>query len=86
VHPLNWPRHQCFASDPADEHWHDGAVRLHEKLAALGIPHTAWLESRVDADTAARGGAHGPPFYDAVAADVVRFLVAALDAEARRVA
>ena len=37
VHPLNWPRHQWFASDPADRHWHDGATRLHSKLAALEI-------------------------------------------------
>lgn len=85
VHPLNWPRHQCFASDPADEHWHDGAARLHEKLAALGIPHRAILEPRVDAETAARGGAHGPAYYDAVAPEIVRFLLDALDAEARRV-
>lgn len=85
VHPLNWPRHQCFASDPADEHWHDGAARLHEKLLALGIPHAALLESRVDATTAAVGGAHGPPFYDAVAAEIVRFVLEALDAEGRRV-
>jgi S-formylglutathione hydrolase FrmB len=85
VHPLNWPRHQCFASDPADEHWHDGAARLHEKLVALGIPHTALLESRVDATTAARGGAHGPSFYDAVATEMVRFVLDALDAESRRV-
>jgi S-formylglutathione hydrolase FrmB len=85
VHPLNWPRHQCFASDPADEYWHDGAARLHEKLAALGIPHTALLGSRVDAMTAASGGAHGPPFYDAVAPEIVRFVIDALDAEGRRV-
>jgi S-formylglutathione hydrolase FrmB len=85
VHPLNWPRHQCFASDPADEHWHDGAARLREKLAALGIPHTALLDRRVDEATAAAGGAHGPAFYDAVAPEIVRFIVDALDAEARRI-
>ena len=48
VHPLNWPRHQCFVSDPSDRRWHDGAARLREKLVALGIPHTALLESRAD--------------------------------------
>lgn len=78
VHPLNWPRHQCFASDPSDVHWHDGAVRLHSKLSALGIPHTAILDPR--------GGGHSPVYYDAVAPEVMRFVLAALDAESRRVA
>lgn len=71
VHPLNWPRQQFFASDPADRRWHDGAVRLHGKLVALGIPHTALLEPRTDAD---------------VTAEALRFVVDALDREALRVA
>ena len=78
VHPLNWPRHQWFASDPADHRWHDGAQRLHSKLVALGIPHTALLE--------ARGGGHSPEFYNRVAPEAVQFIVTALDAEARRIA
>jgi pimeloyl-ACP methyl ester carboxylesterase len=84
VHPLNWPRHQCFASDPSDLHWHDGADRLHGKLVALGIPHRALLEPRVDPETAARGGAHGSEYYDTVAGDIMAFVLEALDAEARR--
>jgi S-formylglutathione hydrolase len=71
VHPLNWPRHQFFASDPADPHWHDGADRLHSKLVALGIPHTALLEPRAD-------------FTATAAAEAVRFVLAALDQESRR--
>jgi S-formylglutathione hydrolase FrmB len=78
VHPLNWPRHQCFASDPDDVHWHDGAARLHGKLVALGIPHLAILEPR--------GGGHGVEYYDRVAPDVMRFVCDALDAESRRLA
>jgi S-formylglutathione hydrolase FrmB len=76
VHPLNWPRHQWFASDPADVHWHDGAVRLHSKLAALGIPHEWVLESR------------GRPedFIDRVASEAIAYVIAALDKESRRVA
>ncbi|MCE9629227.1 MAG: esterase family protein [Planctomycetia bacterium] len=74
VHPLNWPRHQCFVSDPDDIHWHDGAVRLHGKLVALGIPHLALLEARGGADFEARA-----------AADVMRFVLEALDKESRRV-
>jgi pimeloyl-ACP methyl ester carboxylesterase len=78
VHPLNWPRHQCFASDPADVHWHDGAVRLHSKLSALGIPHTALLDPR--------GGGQASAFMDAVVPEIMRFVLEALDAESRRVA
>lgn len=75
VHPLNWPRHQWFASDPADWHWHDGAARLHSKLVALGIPHDWLLESRGSPAT----------FNDEVAAEAVRFVITALDKESRRV-
>ena len=77
VHPLNWPRHQFFASDPADRHWHDGAARLHGKLVALGIPHTARLEPQT--------AAHGTRYDDAVAPDAMRFVLDALDQEARRI-
>jgi len=73
VHPLNWPRHQWFASDPADVHWHDGAARLQSKLRALGIPHTSVLDS-------GRGDVAGLP------ADAIRFVLEALDQESRRLA
>ena len=73
VHPLNWPRHQWFASDPADVHWHDGAARLQSKLRALGIPHTAILESRGTFDAS-------------LAADMIRFVGNALSQESRRLA
>jgi len=77
VHPLNWPRHQWFASDPDDPHWHDGAARLHSKLNALGIPH----EARIDARFAGRAA-----FLDRMAAEAIGFVVAALDQESRRLA
>jgi pimeloyl-ACP methyl ester carboxylesterase len=83
VHPLNWPRHQWFASDPADVHWHDGAARLHSKLVALGIPHTALLDPRLPAATDP-ADAHGLVHEELVAADAVRFVCDALDAESRR--
>ena len=78
VHPLNWPRHQLFACDPADEHWYDGSVRLQSKLVALGIPHVALLEPR--------GGGHGQVYYDKVAGDVMGFILERLDQESRRLA
>jgi hypothetical protein len=73
VHPLNWPRHQWFASDPSELHWHDGAARLQSKLRALGIPHTAVLDSR---GLSATG----------LAPDMIRFVVDALSQESRRLA
>lgn len=76
VHPLNWPRHQFFASGPADVHWHDGAARLREKLVALGIPHVALLEPRAGSDD--------PATHAAAAAEALAFLQAALDQESRR--
>jgi S-formylglutathione hydrolase FrmB len=45
IHPLNWPRHQWFCSDPADYLSHDGADRLRMKLYSLGVPYEADLES-----------------------------------------
>ena len=85
VHPLNWPRHQCIASDPSDFYWHDGAARLDSKLRALGIPHTSLFESR-GPYTAGPHGGHGPEYYDRVAPDVIRFVLDALDQESRRMA
>ena len=84
VHPLNWPRHQWFASDPSDIRWHDGAVRLAGKLTALGIPHTARLESRGPFAAGATG--HGSEYYDRVAPEAVGFVLDSLDAESRRLA
>jgi S-formylglutathione hydrolase FrmB len=78
VHPLNWPRHQFFACDPADEDWYDGTVRLQSKLIALGIPHVAMLEDR--------GGGHNPVYYDRIAPDVMAFVLERLDQESRRIA
>lgn len=40
----DWPRHILFACSPASE-WHRGNDRLHEKLAAIGVPHTADLDT-----------------------------------------
>ncbi len=77
VHPLNWPRHQWFASSPDDVDWHDGAQRLHSKLVALGIPHEAVLEAHPGEDAAA--------FEERAAAAAVAFAVNALDKESRRI-
>lgn len=77
IHPLNWPRHQFFACDAADEHWYDGSVRLQSKLAALGIPHLARLEPLGDPSGA---------YEDRIAADAIAFVLERLDQESRRLA
>ena len=83
VHPLNWPRHHWFASDPSDFLWHDGAARLQSKLRALGIPHTALLDSRGPA-TGPTPVDHRREFENRVAAEAIRFIADALDQESRR--
>ena len=50
IHPLNWPRHQWFCSDPADYIRHDGADRLRMKLYSLGVPYEADLETTAGGD------------------------------------
>jgi len=43
IDPSHQPRHIFFCCDPDDD-WHRGNDRLHEKLAAIGVPHTAELD------------------------------------------
>ncbi|MBM4004849.1 MAG: esterase [Planctomycetes bacterium] len=66
VHPLNWPKHQFFCCDPADERWWESADRLRMKLYSLGVPHTCDLESS--------GGGHGFDYYNRMARQAVGFL------------
>ena len=65
----DWPPHVWFACPPGSEWWR-GNDRLHEKLAAIGVPHTA------DLDTP------GPP--GSFLAPMLAFVVAALGRESRR--
>jgi S-formylglutathione hydrolase len=44
VDPHRWPPHLYFACHPASP-WHRGNDRLHEKLAAYGVPHTCGLDA-----------------------------------------
>lgn len=72
VHPLNWPRHQFFCSDPLD-HWHEGADRLQMKLASLGIPHQC--------DLVTSAGGHSWDYFHAMAPRVVEFVAQSLEQE-----
>jgi pimeloyl-ACP methyl ester carboxylesterase len=78
VHPLNWPRHQFFCCDPADERWFDSADRLRMKLYSLGVPHECDLETT--------GGGHGYEYYNHMAPRAVAFIVERLEQEVRRIA
>jgi pimeloyl-ACP methyl ester carboxylesterase len=76
IHALNWPRHQFFCCDPADETWWDSADRLDMKLSSLGIPHEVDLETT--------GGGHSFQYYGRMADRAIDFLVSRLEQERRR--
>jgi S-formylglutathione hydrolase len=69
VDPYKWPPHLWLACDPGSE-WFRGTDRLHEKLTALGVPHTA------DLDTT------GNP--DRLTEAMLQFVVNGLEREGRR--
>jgi S-formylglutathione hydrolase len=75
VHPSRYPPHVFFCIDP-DDVWFRGSDRLHEKLAALGVPH--------EIDFATRAGGHGWDYFDHMAERVVRFVYDGLEQESRR--
>jgi S-formylglutathione hydrolase len=77
IHPLNWPRHQWFCTDPADYLRHDGADRLRMKLYSLGVPYEADLE------TTASGDLHA--YVDQMAEPAMRFISDRLERERLRV-
>lgn len=72
VHPLNWPRHQFFCTDPID-HWHEGADRLQMKLMSLGIPH--------ECDIVTSAGGHSWDYFHAMAPRAVEFVAQGLEQE-----
>jgi hypothetical protein len=77
VHPLNWPRNIYFACDPTDTRWHESADRLRMKLAALGIPFEADLETS--------GGGHGFEYYSRMAEPALSYVRQRLESERLRV-
>jgi esterase/lipase superfamily enzyme len=76
VDPNRFPPHVWFACDPADADCYRGNDRLHEKLTAFGLPHTADLETS--------GGGHSWTYFDRMAGPMLRFISAALEKESRR--
>ena len=76
IHPSRYPPHIFYCIDPTDQPWYRGCDRLHEKLNALGIPHTV--------DLTTQAGSHSWEYFDRMAEPAVRFLVAGLEQESRR--
>lgn len=66
LHPLNWPKHQFFASDPLDRQWHDGVERLASKLISSGIPFESDL-------TTSQGG-HSWKYFNHMLPRAIAFL------------
>jgi pimeloyl-ACP methyl ester carboxylesterase len=76
VPPYNPPPHVFFCIDPDDVAWQRGNDRLHEKLTALGVAHTA--------DLTTRAGGHSWAYFNHMAGPAVRFLHAGLEQASRR--
>jgi pimeloyl-ACP methyl ester carboxylesterase len=76
VHPAHYPSHLFFCMDPEDTLWFRGSDRLHEKLAALGIPH--------ETDFTTRASEINGNFFDRVGERAICFLVKGLEQESRR--
>jgi S-formylglutathione hydrolase len=76
IHPSHFPPHIFYCIDPTDAAWYRGNDRLHEKLAALGVPH------QIDLTT--RAGGHSWDYFNHMAERAVRFLHAGLEHESRR--
>lgn len=76
LHPNRYPPHIWFACDPDDAEWYRGNDRLHEKLTAYGLPHTADLETTA--------GGHTWDYFDHMAEPLFAFVATALKQQERR--
>ena len=74
--PYNAPPHIYFCDDPEDAAWFRGNDRLHEKMNALGVEHTA--------DLTTEGGGHSWAYFNRMAEPALRFIYQGLDKESRR--
>lgn len=76
IHPSQFAPHIFFCIDPVDASWYRGNDRLHEKLNALGITHTA--------DLTTQAGGHSWDYFNHMAERAIRFIVKGLEEESRR--
>jgi S-formylglutathione hydrolase len=75
VHPSKFPPHIFFCIDPDDTTWYRGNDRMHEKLAALGIPH--------EIDLTTRAGGHSWDYFNHMAERSLKVIRRGLEAESR---
>jgi len=95
IHPLHWPRHQWFCSDPTDFRWYDSVDRLRMKLFSLGVPFECDLHTggpNPSPKETLAGASHAKTdctspwdYYERMAAPAIGFLAAALEQERLRV-
>jgi S-formylglutathione hydrolase len=71
----DWPPHAWFCCSPDDAWSYRGNDRLYEKLSAVGVPHTA------DLDTRAKSGVR---YVEQMTPPMLAFVAGALRAEAKR--
>jgi pimeloyl-ACP methyl ester carboxylesterase len=76
IHPSRYPPHLFFCIDPEDDFWYRGCDRLHEKLNALGVPHTC--------DLATSAGGHSWSYFEHMAERALGLLRTGLEQESRR--
>jgi len=76
IQPNKYPPHIWFVCDPADDEWHRGNDRLHDKLLALGVAHEADLETEL--------GGHTWAYFDGMAPRLFVWLNAVMAKQARR--
>jgi pimeloyl-ACP methyl ester carboxylesterase len=74
--PYDPPPHIYFCIDPDDTDWYRGNDRLHEKMTALGVEHTA--------DLTTEAGGHSWAYFDHMADPAVRFVYSGLEKQSRR--
>lgn len=76
IHPLDWPKSQFLAADPADPYCFDATERLVGKLGSSGIPCERELRES--------HGGFGWEYANSLAGRVVRFVGESLERESRR--
>jgi S-formylglutathione hydrolase len=76
LHPVQWPPHLFFCIDPTDQEWWRGADRLKEKMMALGVPH--------ECDLSTQAGGHSWTYFEAMSNRALRFVMAGLEKQAKR--
>lgn len=76
LHPLDWPRYQFLACDPADPYCFEGTERLVSKLNSSGVP--------CEKELLRSHGGFGWRYADQLAEQAIRFVVDSLERESRR--